>query len=169
MTCTPGVCKCSSHITEYASDGVRLPILLVVSLTGQNEYFPFPIRAWEFDLARRVRPSRPASACSLPTLSMNMMLTRGIPPDFRGGVHLLYRLYAIGSVPSLSGHAIAYRWRSWWAGERVDRLRTERHSGVWHSGGLKSDGIGGRGVGWDGHGGWAGVHDHVEEKRERRG
>ena len=28
-------------------------------------------------------------------------------------------------------------------GERVDRLRTERHPGVWHSGGLESDGIGG--------------------------
>ena len=42
------------------------------------------------------------------------MLTYGIPPDFRGGVHLFIstRLYAIGSVPSLSGHAIAYRWRS---------------------------------------------------------
>ena len=35
---------------------VRLPILLVV-----------PVRAWEFGLARRVRPSRPASACSLHT------------------------------------------------------------------------------------------------------
>ena len=42
-----------------------------------------------------------------------MVLTYGIPPEFRGGVHLfiLNPSYAIGSVPSLSGHAIAYRWR----------------------------------------------------------
>ena len=40
------------------------------------------------------------------------MLTYGIPPDFHGGVHLFNPPYAIGSVPSLSGHAIAYRWRS---------------------------------------------------------
>ena len=31
--------------------------------------------------------------------------------------------------------------RTGWEGERVDRLRTERHPGVWHSGGLKSDGV----------------------------
>ena len=37
-----------------------------------------------------------------------------IPPEFRGGVHLFFLRppYAIGSVPSLSGHVIAYRWRS---------------------------------------------------------
>ena len=29
--------------------------------------------------------------------------------------------------------------RTGWEGERVDRLRTERHPGVWHSGGLESD------------------------------
>ena len=31
--------------------------------------------------------------------------------------------------------------RTGWEGERVDRLRTERHPGVWHNGGLESDGI----------------------------
>ena len=64
-------------------------------------------------LARRVRPSRPALACSSPySIKLNLVLTHGIPPDFRGGVHLFIPIYAIGSVPSLSGHAIAYRWRS---------------------------------------------------------
>ena len=28
-----------------------------------------------------------------------------------------------------------------WEGERVDRLCTERHPGVWHNGGLESDGV----------------------------
>ena len=41
--------------------------------------------------ARRVllSPSRPASACSFSILRMNLVLTYGIPPEFRGGVHLL--------------------------------------------------------------------------------
>ena len=40
------------------------------------------------------------------------MLTCGIPPDFRDGVQFIKnRLYAIGSVPNLSCHAIAF-WRS---------------------------------------------------------
>ena len=31
--------------------------------------------------------------------------------------------------------------RTGWKGERVGRLRPERHPGVWHSGGLESDGL----------------------------
>ena len=54
----------------------------------ENKYFPVPVRAREFGLARRVQPSRPASACLFSILRLNMMLTHGIPPDFRGGVHL---------------------------------------------------------------------------------
>ena len=42
------------------------------------------------------------------------MLTGGNLPAFRGGVHLfiLYRQPPSGQVPSLSGHATAYRWLS---------------------------------------------------------
>ena len=36
----------------------------------------------------RVRPPRPALAGIFSTLRLNMMLTHGIPPDFRGGVYL---------------------------------------------------------------------------------
>ena len=50
----------------------------------------------------------------------------------------------------------------------MDRLRTERHPGVWHKGGLESDGVKGRGVGLDSRGGWADVHGCVEERRGRR-
>ena len=49
---------------------------------------PVPVRAWEFGLARRVRASRPASICSLSTLRLNMVLTRGVHPAFRDGVHI---------------------------------------------------------------------------------
>ena len=41
------------------------------------------------------------------------MLTRGIPPNFRGGVHIFIPPSDIGPVPSLSSHAIAYRWCSY--------------------------------------------------------
>ena len=53
------------------------------------------------------------------------MLTYGIPPEFRGGVHMKPP-YAIGSVPSLSGHAVAYRWRSL---PRVRRHRASKPQG----------------------------------------
>ena len=52
-------------------------------LNRENEYFPAPVRAWKFGLARRVQPSRPASACSFSILRLNLVLTHGIPPDFR--------------------------------------------------------------------------------------
>ena len=68
---------------------VRLLILLVVSWTGKIDISLSPyVRAWEFGLARRVRPFRPLSACSFSILMLNLVLTDGIPPDFRGGVHL---------------------------------------------------------------------------------
>ena len=94
----------------------------------ENESFPVPARALEFGHAGRVRPSRPASACFLSTLGLNLVLTRGIPPDFGGDVNLVLTRgippdfggdvskfippQPIGSARSLSGHAIAYRWRS---------------------------------------------------------
>ena len=56
-------------------------------LNRKNFFSPVPVRAREFGLARRVRPSRPASASSFSTLRLNMVLTCGIPPVFRGGVH----------------------------------------------------------------------------------
>ena len=50
------------------------------------------------------------------------MLTHGIPPDVHGGVHIFLPAHTIGSVPSLSGHVIAYRWRS------LPRVRWHRAS-----------------------------------------
>ena len=61
---------------------------------------------------RQIWPSRLVSACSFSTLRLNLVLTRGIPPDVHGGVHIFLPPHTIGSVPSLSGHAVAYRWRS---------------------------------------------------------
>ena len=53
------------------------------------------------------------SACSFSILTLNLVLTHGIPPDVHGDVHIyLPAPHTIESVPSLSGHAFAYRWRS---------------------------------------------------------
>ena len=43
-------------------------------LNRENDYYPVPVRAWEFGLARRVQPSRPASACSFSILRLNLVL-----------------------------------------------------------------------------------------------
>ena len=59
-----------------------------VQLNRENGYSPVPVLALEFGLARRVQPSRPASTCSFSILRLNLVLTYGIPPEFRGGVHL---------------------------------------------------------------------------------
>ena len=51
-------------------------------------------------------------ACSLSTVRLNLVLTRGIPPAFHGGVHLFTPPSAIGSAPGISAHAIACPRRS---------------------------------------------------------
>ena len=67
----------------------------------------------------------PRQPAHLHTQAESGVLTYGIPPEFRGGVHMKPP-YAIGSVPSLSGHAIAYRWRST---PRVRRHRASKPQG----------------------------------------
>ena len=52
-------------------------------LNRENEYSPVSARAWEIGLATRVQPSRPASACQFSILRLKLVLTHGIPPDFR--------------------------------------------------------------------------------------
>ena len=45
-------------------------------LNRENEHFPVPVRARKIGLARRIRPSRPASAYSLSILRLNRVLIR---------------------------------------------------------------------------------------------
>ena len=80
------------------------------------------LRIWSIETGSAV-PSRVSLLISI--LRLNLVLTYGIPPEFRGGVHMKPP-YAIGSVPSLSGHAIAYRWRSL---PRVRRHRASKPQG----------------------------------------
>ena len=86
-----------------------------------NIHFPCPracLRFWSRVTGSAV-PSRVSLLISI--LGLNLVLTYGIPPEFRGGVDMKPP-YAIGSVPSLSGHAVAYRWRS------LPRVRRHRAS-----------------------------------------
>ena len=82
-------------------------------LNREKFIFPCPrscLRIWSRETGS-VIPSRVSLLISIHRL--NLVLTYGIPPKFRGGVHLfIHNRYAIGSVPSVSGHAITYRWRS---------------------------------------------------------
>ena len=116
---------CVLTVITFSRQGInraRLPILLVVSWTGRIECFSVLVHALGFGLARRVRPPRTASSCTCSTLRLNLVLTRKIPPAFRGSVHFITSPTAIGSVPSLSGHAIAYRRLS------LPRVRRQRAS-----------------------------------------
>ena len=70
----------------------------------ENGDFRVPVRASESGFARRVRSSRPASACSFSTLRLNPVLTHGVSPDFRGGVSLIYT-----AIHTPSGQPRVYR------------------------------------------------------------
>ena len=95
---------------------VWLPIVLLGQLNRENVFSPACYRAWKFGLARQIRPPRPAPVRSFVTLRLNhqssiinLVLTHGIPPPFRDGVHTKY------SQPP-SGQSRVYR---------VTQLRTE--------------------------------------------
>ena len=70
---------------------VRLSILLVVSCLGKI-IFPCPracLRIWSRETGSAV-PSRVSLLISI--LRLNLVLAHGIPPEFRGGGHYLYKI-----------------------------------------------------------------------------
>ena len=93
-------------------------------LNRENEHFPVAVRAWEFGLARRVRPV--PSRVSL--LILHTQAESGADSRYssrfprRRPFIYLKPPYAIRPVPSLSYHAIAYRWHS------LRRVRRHRAS-----------------------------------------
>ena len=104
-----------THIARVWINRVRLPILLVVSWTGKMN---ISLSAFAPEnLVSRDGFSRPVprQAAHLHTQaeSINSAYSRDSSrvPRRRPFVYLKLP-YAIESVPSLSGHAIAYRWRS---------------------------------------------------------
>ena len=68
--------------------------------------------------------SCPATVCSLYTLRLNLVLTRGIPPDFRGNVHLFVPRHTPSGQSRANRVAqLACRWLS------LPRVRRHRASG----------------------------------------
>ena len=68
--------------------------------------------------------SCPATVCSLYTLRLNLVLTRGIPPDFRGNVHLFVPRHTPSGQSRVNRVAqLACRWLS------LPRVRRHRASG----------------------------------------
>ena len=58
-------------------------------LNREEECFPVRVRAWQFGLMKQVPSAVPSRIRLLVSiLVLNLMLTYGIPPAFRGGVHL---------------------------------------------------------------------------------
>ena len=103
----------SSHIARVWINRVRLPISLVVGWTGKINISPVPVCAWEFVRTRRARQSRPASACSSPYPGWIWCLLTGfLPISAAASIYWFKPACVIGSVPSWSRHAIAYRGRS---------------------------------------------------------
>ena len=101
------------------------PVRLQVSILPDAGKINFPLSPFgPENLVSRNRFGRPVprQRCSFSTLRLNLVLAYGILLAFRDGVHLFIPSTTIGSVPRLSGHAIAYRWRS------LPRVR--RHSAV---------------------------------------
>ena len=117
----------SSHIASVWINQVRLPILLVVSWTGKiyislspfapenlvsGDGFGSPIPRQHAHLHAQAESGAYLRDCSRVPRRRPFIYSK--PP------------YAIGSVPSLSGHAIAYRWRSL---SRVLRHRASKPRG----------------------------------------
>ena len=83
------VCMVITYSRVWINE-VRLPILLVVSWTGEI-ILPCPrvcLRIWSREAGSAV-PSRVSLLISI--LRLNLVLTYGIPPEFRAGVHLWNR------------------------------------------------------------------------------
>ena len=76
-----------THIARVWINRVRLPILLVVSRTGKINMscLRSRLRIWSRETGSAVS-FRVSLLISI--LRLNLVLTYGIPPEFRGGVHL---------------------------------------------------------------------------------
>ena len=116
-----------TQIARVWINRVRLPILYVVSLTGKinTSLSAFaPDNLVSRDGFGSPVPRQPAHLHTQAESGAYFRDSSGVPRR----CPFIYSKppYAIGSVPSLSGHAIAYRWRSL---PRVHRRRASRPQG----------------------------------------
>ena len=73
------VCMYGHTYSKSVDEPGKAASLARGQLNRKNEYFPVRVRAWEFGLARRVRQSCPASACSSPYSGWIWCLLTGFP------------------------------------------------------------------------------------------
>ena len=117
-----------THIARVWINRVRLPILHVVSWT--RKIFPCPrsrLRIWSRETGSAA-PSRVSLLISILRAESGAYSLRDSSrvPRRRPFIYYLKPPYAIGSVLSLSGNAITYRWRSL---PRVRRHRASKPQG----------------------------------------
>ena len=81
----------SSHTARVRIDRVRLPILPVRGQLAEQGKLILPCPRLRLRIWPRETGSAVSSGVSLliSILRLNLVLTYGIPPEFRGGVHLL--------------------------------------------------------------------------------
>ena len=112
-----------THIARVWINRVRLPILLVVSSTGKMNISlsaSAPENLVSRDGFGSPVPRQPAHLHTQAESGAYLRDSSRVPR--RRPFIYLKPPYAIGSVPSLSGHAIVYRWRS------LPRVRRHRAS-----------------------------------------
>ena len=82
--CVYSKCKCKYvfgyHLQHSMDQPGKVANPACSQLNREETMFPVPVRAREFGLARQVRPSRPASACSFSTPRLKMVLITGFLP-----------------------------------------------------------------------------------------
>ena len=117
----------SSHVARVRINRVRLPILLVVSQTEKINVSlsPFtPENLVSRDGISSPVPRQPAHLHTQAGAGTYLRDSSRVPR--RPSIYFFKRPYAIGSIPSLWGHAIAYRWHSL---PRVRRHRASKPQG----------------------------------------
>ena len=116
-------CMVIRHISRVWINRVGLPILLVVSWTGKMNVSLSPFAP--DNLVSRDGFGRPAprqSARLRTQAESDALFTGFLPSSAAASIYLFKPPFAVGSAPSLSGNAIAYRWRS------LPRVRRHRAS-----------------------------------------
>ena len=115
------------YIARVWINRVRLPILLVVSWTGKINTSLSAFAPENLMSRDGFGSSVPRQPAHLHTQAETGAYLRDSSRFPRRRPFIYFRpSYAIGSVPSLSGHAIAYRWRSL---PRVRRHRASKPQG----------------------------------------
>ena len=103
-----------THVARVWMNRIRLPILLVVSWTGKNNISlsaSAPENLVSRDGSGSLVPRQPAHLHTHAESGAYLLRDSSRVPRRRPFIYLKPP-YPIGPVSSLSGHAIAYRWRS---------------------------------------------------------